>query len=301
MRWILVVPESAVGISYWVKNVPSGLLTPNYQLPTITPILINLEMVLPFVLAGILLRLPTAGTSGRPRWVQLLASPATSRSLRDIIVFAVLCVALIFSRSRMGMAAALVGLAVVVTIALMQNSRRSTLALLVFVLLLPAAYALWMGLAPVLQRMEVGLAAGLEEHRLPVWRDALALIRDYPLLGTGLGTYRWASIHYQSHMFHIRYGYAANDYLQFASDMGVPVAVLLFGSLWILVVKVARRATVLERTRDKVLAAGCAGAMTSLLTHSLTDFNLQMPANAFLFAWIVGTAVALVQPSRQTH
>ena len=260
-----------------------------------------LEMVLPFVLAGILFRSPAPGTPGRPRWVQVLLSPAASRSLRDVIVFAVVCVALIFSRSRMGIAAALVGVAVVVTIALLQNTRRAALPLILLVLALPATYAVWIGVAPVLERFELGLQVGLEQYRLPVWRDTLALIHDYPLLGAGLGAYQWATVPYQSSLFELRYVYAHNDYLQFAAGIGVPATVLLFGSLWILAVKVARRAMVLERTSDKVLAAGCAGAMASLLTHSVTDFNLQVPANAFLFAWIVGTAVALVQPAPQAQ
>ena len=260
-----------------------------------------LEMVLPFVLAGILFRWPAADTPRRPRWVQVLASPATSHSLRDIIVFAIVCVALIFSRSRMGIAAAVVGVAVVVTITLFENRRRVAVSLILLVLALPACYAIWIGVAPVLQRFEAGLPVGLERYRLPVWRDTLALIHDYPLLGAGLGTYQWATVPYQSSLFDLRYVYGHNDYLQFAAEIGVPATVLLFGSLWILAVKVARRAMVLERTRDKVLAAGCAGAMVSLLTHSVTDFNLQVPANALLFAWIAGTAAALVQPSRQSH
>ena len=103
-----------------------------------------LEMVLPFILAGILFRRP-AGGNGRPKWVQVLLSPTTSHSLRDVALFAIVCVGLIFSRSRMGIAAALVGIAVVLAIALFQTRRASTLALSFFVLSLPASYAIWIG------------------------------------------------------------------------------------------------------------------------------------------------------------
>ena len=37
----------------------------------------------------------------------------------------------------------------------------------------------------------------------------------------------------------------------------------------------------------------------ALLIHSVTDFNLQIPANAMLFAWIAGTATALVTHSNR--
>ena len=261
-----------------------------------------LEMVLPFVLAGILFRILAAGSSGRPGWMRVVASSMTSRSLTDIVLLVIVCLGLIFSRSRMGMAAALVGVLVVLVIALLQTRRPSTLALILFILALPATYAIWIGLTPVIQRFKpLTVAGGLELSRLTIWRDTLALIRDYPLLGTGLGTYRWASLHYQSDMFNKIYEHAHNDYLEFAADMGVPAAVLLFGALWILVAKLARRAVILERTRDKILAAGCAAAMASLLTHSFADFNLQIPANAFLFAWIAGTGAALVRAAPQAQ
>ena len=55
-----------------------------------------LEMVLPFVLAGILFHRPAASSGGRPRWVQVVLSPTISHSLRDILLFAIVCVGLIF-------------------------------------------------------------------------------------------------------------------------------------------------------------------------------------------------------------
>jgi len=39
--------------------------------------------------------------------------------------------------------------------------------------------------------------------------------------------------------------------------------------------------------------------MIALLIHSITDFNLQIPANALIFSWITGTAAALVASPRQ--
>ena len=140
----------------------------------------------------------------------------------------------------------------------------------------------------------------LEQDRVPIWRDTRSLIGDHPWLGTGLGSYRWAIFHYQSHALHSQYEHAHNDYMEFAADVGIPVSVLLFGSLWILAGRVGRRALQLEHSHDRVLATGCAGAMAAILTHEIVDFNLQIPANALLFAWIAGSAAALVQKSPHT-
>jgi O-antigen ligase len=260
-----------------------------------------LEMIIPFLLAQILFVKWVAGSSRRSPWVEMVVSPLSSRLLVRIVLLALLTVALVFSRSRMGILAGLVGMLVVCAIVFLQTRRRSMLLVFVLVFSLPVAYSVWIGLTPVIERFE-GLTDQrvLEQQRLPVWRDTASLIRDYPITGTGLGTYRWSSQHYQTAFFNSLYQHAHNDYLEFASEIGVPAAALLFGALWALAIRVARRALTLESVREKVLASGCAGAMTALLVHGITDFNLQIPANAFIFSWIAGTAAALLhRPKRE--
>jgi hypothetical protein len=36
------------------------------------------------------------------------------------------------------------------------------------------------------------------------------------------------------------------------------------------------------------VALGCIGSTTALLLHSITDFNLQIPSNALVFAVVLG-------------
>jgi hypothetical protein len=40
------------------------------------------------------------------------------------------------------------------------------------------------------------------------------------------------------------------------------------------------------------LAIACAGSFTAILLHSFVDFNLYVPANSLLFAWIAGIGSA---------
>jgi hypothetical protein len=37
-----------------------------------------------------------------------------------------------------------------------------------------------------------------------------------------------------------------------------------------------------------MLLLGCCGSVLALLVHSIADFNLHIPANAFLFAVLLG-------------
>ena len=263
-----------------------------------------LEMALPFIFAGICFRLPGKDHGARGVLRHILTSRYTARWVAHVLLFAVVLVGLIFSRSRMGILAAVAGLVVVLVIDLFKTAKSSALGMTVLILGLPLVYSVWIGLAPVQERFELLWSKEhLEQDRLPIWRDTLTQIRDYPLLGTGLGTYPWASLHYQSHKLNYRYEHAHNDYLEFAADLGIPAAVLLFAGLWCLAIRAARAAFLLKRTNDRVLAAGCGGAMVALLTHATADFNLQIPANAFLFSWIAGTAAAVSagEASADTH
>ena len=173
-----------------------------------------LEMVLPFVLARILIRKRTGENTPHFRWKEIIVSPQSSLFLRETILFTVITVALVFSLSRMGIFAAVVGALVVAGIAFFQTRRRSALVLLFLVLALPIAYTAWIGLNPVVERyMLLGQQAAFEQERWPLWRDNMALIRDYPLLGTGLGTYRWMNAHYQTYLLWGIFEHAHNDYM----------------------------------------------------------------------------------------
>lgn len=261
-----------------------------------------LAMVLPFLVAQIIGRFPRLGDhrEGRQRH---RGGQGQGVWLLWLVVFLVVTLAMLFSQSRGGIVSGIAGIAAAALISLARFSRRAGAIILVAVFGLPLAYAGWIGLDPVLRRFEALDKAEVRtlEGRLPIWKDSIALVRDYPLTGTGLGTYNWSVMHYQTQMLGYRYEHAHNDYLEFAAELGVPCALLLFGSLWFLVLRVARSAVLQSRTGTAALAAGCAGALIAVLLHCLVDFDLQMPATAFLFAWVLGAAVHLVSQREAEH
>jgi O-antigen ligase len=87
--------------------------------------------------------------------------------------------------------------------------------------------------------------------------------------------------------------HAHNDYLELASDLGIPAAALFFGSTGALLVRVARKAASSEVSFERAMALGCLGSIAAILLHSLTDFNLYIPANALVFSLILGLAASI--------
>jgi O-antigen ligase len=117
----------------------------------------------------------------------------------------------------------------------------------------------------------------------------LDIIRDHPLVGTGLGAFGLAYTRYDTHNGLFRLEQAHNDYLQVLSDAG------LLGALCGLFFIVALfRMGFQRRETDDVFRRGVAmGALAgcfAVLIHSFFDFTLHTTSNALLFLVLAALA-----------
>jgi O-antigen ligase len=129
-------------------------------------------------------------------------------------------------------------------------------------------------------------------NRATIWKDTLRLIDAHPWVGSGLGTFSIAYPGVQTSFDGKLVSHAHNDYLEFASELGIPAALLLFGGIFYLLLQSAWCFRRNENRLDRAVVLGCFGSILSISLHSLTDFNLQIPANALVFAVILGMAYA---------
>ena len=128
------------------------------------------------------------------------------------------------------------------------------------------------------------------EGRLGVWKNTLHLITAYPLFGTGLGGYESAFEKFKTSGFELVQDYAHNDYLQFFAELGL-VGFLIGGTfLFLILAKSVRFSLRHPDPNVRWLALACTGALVAIFIHSAADFNLYVPANAMLLAWICGLA-----------
>ena len=138
--------------------------------------------------------------------------------------------------------------------------------------------------------------------RVPIWMDGVRLFAAYPAFGSGLNTFFPGLLRYQTADVALGWPAAHNDYLQFLSELGIGgflIVAVFVSTVFARTVRVATHAADYE---SRCLAFACVGGLTALLVHCLVEFNLRMPGNAMVFAWIAGTASALplVSPSRRT-
>jgi O-antigen ligase len=248
-----------------------------------------LEMVLPFTVALALLRARNLRRVAHQRKAKL-RSLLSAPELLPLIFFLFLAVAiftaLIFSRSRMGIISGAVSIVVVLSLTGTSSvSKWTRLAAAVLLLLGVIGGVIWVGTDPVVMRFET---LGREydqsgQNRVSIWHDTVKLIRQRPVVGTGLGTFSIAYTSVQTSFLTHLVDHAHCDYLELVSDLGVPGGIAVFGSiLWIL----ARAVQRYRKTQDRFAAAiylGCIGGIVAILVHSLADFNLYIPANALVF------------------
>ena len=200
---------------------------------------------------------------------------------------------LAFTRSRAGLLAAL---AATVLQGAWIGTRRGRLWLAASGLAAGAAglaLVSWLGFQEGLGRLVGGGAEGLSPGgRAQAMAATAELWGRFPLLGTGLGSFRAAFPMVQPEGRQWLWRHAHSDWLELGATAGaVGVVLVLIG-----LVAVARRLTRLlvrgERSEDRAAALAAAGALIAVGLHSFVDFGLTIPANAVTLAALTGAALA---------
>ena len=264
------------GRIYWLRDVqpdavPFGPFVNGNHFAAIAAMLIPLGL-------GCLVSLAQRPPSGR-RHQEL------KEILAVLFVFA-LSTALVMTRSRGGMLALLAGLSAMgLALALPGGTRRFAR----YPLAGAAAAvlgALWFGRETFAHR----LAGLLADARLQTWEVTLEMAADFPLFGSGLGTYGPLVESYRD-TWGQPLTYAHNDPLQLLAEGGVLMtAAFLAGAVayagWAL--------GLLARRHDReaiFLGAGGLGGLAAFLAHSTVDFVFHIPACAFWFSVVAALAL----------
>ncbi|WP_439405856.1 O-antigen ligase family protein [Bradyrhizobium sp. DASA03076] len=132
----------------------------------------------------------------------------------------------------------------------------------------------------------------VDEGRAEAWKSTLHIIADNPWFGTGMGTFQWAFPPYRSPNISIRgiWDIAHSTPLELASDVGIPLALLVAIAWAIMFIILARG--VFGRRRDVIIPLAASATATLSLLHSCLDFTLQIPGYAIPFFALFGAGLA---------
>ena len=207
-----------------------------------------------------------------------------------LIAAVVMVAALFASASRGGVMAFLAGAGVFVATVL---AKRSGLKALVVSTLVVSAFVLVglaIGGAELLLRFDHTVMSPDQAGSRPsLWLHTIRIWLDFPVFGVGLGCFRYMFPLYKAaYIGDLDFLRSHCDYLQALSDVGVLGLLLVLAFLASILVPALRAIADADLTRQTWALVGAVAGCAAMLAHSLVDFNLQIPANAFLFVVILG-------------
>jgi len=230
---------------------------------------------------------PEAGGRRGRSWLRFwsraeLLEPLVRRSCFFLILL-VLIVAFFFAASRGAILALGVSLALMVLLWGSQRPARWPMRLLAFFLVGVFLYCLWLGGAWVFARF-LDLS---DQGRTVAFWGSLHLFREFPLVGSGLGTFDDLSSGFMpGTLSRSRLIYAHNDWVQLLAEMGLPGFLLVGGGWLFFYVSLMR---VWRRRRDgwaQGLGLGGLAALAAGAFHALLEFPFHIPAFSLTYAAI---------------
>jgi len=142
-------------------------------------------------------------------------------------------------------------------------------------------------------------------RRVSIWKFTAMMIKDRPILGSGIGTFKYNSLRYQAEFFKQEdnrsiypHGFAKhvhNEYLQLWAEMGM-IGLGIF--LGIMISFFYYGITQLKKLQDDFLRQGLIigmmGTVLAILVDGIFGFPLHLPATVFLFWLYLGFIFVLL-------
>jgi uncharacterized membrane protein len=244
-------------------------------------------------LVGRRMRLSTSSGQAANGWRNRVLWFSSAEANRVILVgfgLLVMGLSLVMTLSRSGITCFAIALALSGAAVARRQAKRSRRAVLASYLLFLAVLSVgWAGIDAVAARFaQVEMDLG---GRTTAWNDTLHIFRDFPLFGTGIGTFGTAMSVYQTDNPIIRFTESHNDYLQILAEGGLLVTIPALVLLVLFVREVRRRFR--QDTGDQMTYWIRVGAVTGLVAiglQEIVEFSLQVPGNVALFVTLMAIA-----------
>jgi O-antigen ligase len=214
----------------------------------------------------------------------------------------VMIVGLIFSASRMGISSLLLSFTLLSI--LFRDPRRerkfSRTSVLIFSLAL--LWAIWIGLDAVISRFFT--STDDFGFRWAMWVSTFQILKDFPLFGSGLGTFTYIFPMYRSLHIQGLATHAENDLLQLGAEAGlIGMGLLLIVFFYLFWRIVSGLRSLSHSEPERYIAIGGLVGILALMLHSLVERNIQIPSNAFLYTilWAIVFNISLGPKKSLSH
>jgi O-antigen ligase len=204
-----------------------------------------------------------------------------------IVILIFLTVGLCFTGSRGGIVSLLVGFTMMGLLMVGQRWQKGYLWLMILLPIIAGAYSLWIGGAPFLSRL-LDLS---NNHRYQASLGALSIFREFPVMGSGIGTfgtlfYRFEPAQFRGEWFN----YAHNEWLQVLAESGI-LGFLLLIILWLIFfIRLVKQWQRSQGLMARGLGLGCLAALAAGAFQALGEFPFRIPGFSLTYAAIAAIA-----------
>jgi O-antigen ligase len=276
-----------------------------YNLDSVTGTFVNrnhlsgyLEMVIPLAIGLIIAKINLFYAAGLKlkRVVVRSFEKAPSVNLFISIGIVIMSLGIIFSKSRSGVFILVFSFLLFFELTILYFGREKDQGrwiknFLKALFLVITVISIYIGIDATLERFTLEDIGG---RRPQYWSNTLKVFKDFPLLGTGLGTFASLYPEWEEGSRIVRLHHAHNDYLEYLSELGIVGMAFLLGALFYMLIKAFT--TWRQRHHPEVKGLGLGGiiSIVCILIHSITDFNLHIPANMLLFSVVFSLTMVIV-------
>jgi len=219
----------------------------------------------------------------------------TTKSALFLLIVLLLIASLIMSNSRAGLVSASIGCISFIglfTLTKAAKSHRFILGISSLILVSVFIIALALGGDAISKRFSK-LDQEIEA-RGNIYSISVSAIKDFAILGSGLGTFENTFSMYRDsrlpNQFLRRVDHAHNTYLETVIELGMPAFILLTISIFSILVVCFKG--LINREQDAMFPAIALATSAIIWTHALFDFSIEMPAISITYSTILGVGCA---------
>ncbi|MDP2898403.1 MAG: O-antigen ligase family protein [bacterium] len=266
-----------------------------------------MELIIPLAIAFMLRHLLRIKESG---WRGVVASEDLHKAILFGFLAIIMIVSVAVSQSRGGLIGLLGSLVAMAILLLCRQLHRRRAWVIVVLLTLSFLMLAWLGLSELLKTWGTFgdiPADSSFKRRVEVSEDTWRASKDYPIWGTGLGTFEtvfpvYGTLEYRQITRDrgrlLTTPHAENDYVQSLLETGWVGMTICFVGL-VLFFGIAIKTYLTRRRRSiSIPAMGGAASVFAICVHSVCDFNLRIDANVFLLVTIVAMVMSLSRVER---
>ncbi len=264
-----------------------------------------LEMVIPLAIGLILARTDFFALAGAKWRKKILMISEKGAYINVLLAMGIIlmAIAIIFSKSRSGVFLLVFSFFLVFGLSVLFYGKvklelKWIKDFLKVTFLIITVVALYIGIDSMVERF--ALDKILQNVRPVVWSNTIGIIGDFPVFGSGLGTFESLYPAYEASSTPPLFEHAHNDYLEFMAELGALGFLMLLGGVLAMLVFSFMVWKVRRHPAVRGLALGGMVAVVVMLLHSITDFNLHIPANMMLFAVVISLTIATAFYKRNT-